>query len=255
MGEHSHGGNTESMDALRGTSQLMNCHQNPRTNPYYYGPVPPMIVTGPSNDMRNMQQYSDSYNDSYGVIYDESMRKNGKYEDMNEEITSSEEEEQSDLYDEDESVENTKDATPELMHYDDEEDDTCSDNEQVQRAQSENDGDVDSLHLMDNIRSKSVPTTPTLSGTSNPKTKSLPLALSPTTDDIKDDKIKTSQTPKANQSYQSVETQKKRSKSQDNADPTSPNLIPQTIDIPSNKSKKEKKRNAKKKKDNLWIMD
>lgn len=41
-----------------GTSQLMNCHQNPR-NPHYYGPPqhfqPPMIVTGPSMDIRNMQ--------------------------------------------------------------------------------------------------------------------------------------------------------------------------------------------------------
>merc|ERR1712154_246156 len=79
--------NVEQMNGNKeiGTSQLMNCHQNPR-NAYYYGPpqqqqyMPPMIVTGPSNDIRNMQ-YSDSYNDSYGgVIYEESPHKNGKYD-------------------------------------------------------------------------------------------------------------------------------------------------------------------------------
>merc|ERR1712003_525256 len=88
---------------------------HPRNSAYYFGPPPPMIVTGPSNDIRNMQ-YSDSYNDSYGnVIYEESQRKNGQLDD--EEITSSEME-RSESYND----ESTKDVTPELMQYDDEED-------------------------------------------------------------------------------------------------------------------------------------
>ena len=44
-----------------GAGQLMNCHQNP-TSSYYYGPPqqqfqPPVIVTGPSNDIRQFNAY------------------------------------------------------------------------------------------------------------------------------------------------------------------------------------------------------
>ena len=170
--------------------------------------------------------------------------------------------------DEDESVENTKDVTPELMQYDDDEDDdddvdnvNSSENEEVQRAQSENGGDVDSLHLEQNIRSKSVPTTPTLNGTNNQNAMSLPLSLDPTANEMKKDELQTSQTPKWNQSASDLRTQKmevtetkKRSKSEDGADPTLPNLIPQ-IDVQSKstmnlkekipKSSKKKKRRKK----------
>eukprot|EP01084_Bolivina_argentea_P035929 66509_1 len=196
---------TKSDNKAIGTTQLMSAQQNP-ANPYYYGPpqqfLPPapVIVTGPSTDIRNIYKlpslqptYSDSYNEQYydqgdGVMYEESPHRkmNGQQheEDTEEEdeVTSSENEEEyeENTDNEQEATDNEEEdmedgeATPELMQYEDTDHEEQSDQEAVEHAHSDNDNEINkqSIEMCANgtnnpvklrpMRSKSMPGTPTL---------------------------------------------------------------------------------------------
>jgi len=335
MAEDGVKGSTSSalLDLRIGAGQLLNAHQNPRSA-YYYGPpqaytTPPVIVNGPSNDMRTMyaqqqqnnisvmqQSFSDSYNEAYfdqrrgdrseggtAVIYEESQIRDEdqEEEDLEEEEDYSSEPERSDdrgSPEEDDSDEEEESEDTELMQYNESAEESADDNEHAHpqsksleidlvrqppitagdatRESEDNRKDAQGQQEPPpNARSKSLPSTPVISApngnakqdgmasTPEPHRPNVSIVETPQGPSVKTDDLSPlklngdlnqAKTPKGDKSTAGALTQntstKKRSLSQDNADPTSPPLMPQLAPITDldGDAKKKKSKNLKRKK-------